>query len=250
MRWSVGASDPAYRIPALIALISLGLGVVSVGIGITGIIPSRFTLPQFGHVGPSPKAFPTKSGTMLFPVLLADKVGFIDRQGKLVVAPQFDGLGGLGEFSEGLTTVCIGKREDLQQGTARCGYIGENGQMVINPQFTSAGSFVLGRAAASTVETYGYIDRTGKFIIPEQFDSANEFDAESGLAVVCEGKGDGSRCGYIDVSGRFAINPQFYAAEAFKGGIAWVRRAKGETWSYINRSGHLIWKGEPETPKK
>lgn len=197
----------------------------------------------------------------LFLVKKDGKQGYIDAQSKLAIPFQFDAAN---DFSEGLASVCIGpckfvkddpkadvSFEQTFQGTY--GYINSDGKMVINPHFTSAGDFHHGLAYASTdifklngtPMKFGYIDKSGIFVIQPQFDGARAFD-ESGIAVACIGGGEESRCGFIDAKGAFVINPQFYGLQDFRGGLAWALEKKGMTPSYINRSGQVVWKGEPD----
>jgi hypothetical protein len=222
---------------------------------------------------------PTYSQTAakLFPISRNSKWGFIDREGKLVISPQFDAvrdplMPSESVFSEGLAAVCVGKcnwvypdgkTPDTLGGQfmhkrfeGKWGYIDSTGQMVISPQFTNAGRFVCGRASATTDEEWldalsdvrsGYIDQTGHFVIHPQFDSAQDFGRESKLAVACLGSGDNARCGYIDVAGRFVINPQFWSAWDFNGSIARVYQTKNAEPSYISRTGQLLWKGDERT---
>src|ERR1035441_6437514 len=62
----------------------------------------------------------------LYPINVNGKYGFMDRSGKTVVTPQFDGAGG---FSEGLAQVRVGTKS---------GYINTKGVLVITPQFDAA----------------------------------------------------------------------------------------------------------------
>jgi hypothetical protein len=215
----------------------------------------------------------------LFPVWTQGKWGFIDRQGKLVIGAQFDGVqDSTGtSFFEGLAAVCVGKCAFVQTDASgeksggryimherfegKWGYIDGSGRMVINPRFTAAGRFESGRAPVSTKERWldppsygnvleGYIDRAGNLVISEQFDYAGNFDRESGLAVVCVGRGDDSRCGFIDVTGRFVINPQFYSAYPFEGGLAGVQLKKNGPRSYVDRAGRLVWKSKETEPQE
>jgi hypothetical protein len=59
----------------------------------------------------------------LFAVQVGGKIGFINKEGKLIVNPQFDDVG---NFSEGLARVTIGDK---------WGYIDKEGKYVVNPQF-------------------------------------------------------------------------------------------------------------------
>ncbi|WP_161768763.1 WG repeat-containing protein, partial [Picosynechococcus sp. NKBG042902] len=70
----------------------------------------------------------------LWPVLVGDRLGYINKEGMIVINPQFDQIR---PFSEGLAAVRVGDR---------WGYIDKEGTMVINPQFDSAEPFSEGLA--------------------------------------------------------------------------------------------------------
>ena len=88
----------------------------------------------------------------LFPVLVGRKVGFINKEGKLIITPQFDLAG---SFFEGLAPVKIGNK---------WGYIDKEGKYVINPQFDDAGYFFEGLARVRIGDKWGYIDKEGKYV--------------------------------------------------------------------------------------
>ena len=68
---------------------------------------------------------------------MAKKYGFIDKNGKVVIEPQFDDTY---PFSEGLAMVeKDGKR----------GYIDKSGKVVIEPQFDEVGDFSEGLAGVA-----------------------------------------------------------------------------------------------------
>ena len=163
--------------------------------------------------------------------------GYIDQNGVIVIAPQFDHADG---FSEGLALV------DLD---GKWGFIGHSGRLVIGPQFDYAGPFSEGLARVgfytpgygSHDTKWGYIDKSGKLIIEAQFEGAGDFSEGLAWAVV-RGK-----LGYIDHSGRFVIAPQFdirndkeYGTEAerYSEGLAGVR-LEGK-WGYIDRTGQVV----------
>ncbi|PYU98915.1 MAG: hypothetical protein DMG10_26845 [Acidobacteria bacterium] len=86
-------------------------------------------------------------------------------------------------------------------------------------------------------------DRSDPFIsglhqLPPDFDLI-----DPGLAAVCVGAADSPRCGFIDRSGKYAINPRFESVQEFKNGLAIVFESKDSTASYIDRTGHVVWKG-------
>src|SRR5437773_6725221 len=83
-----------------------------------------------------PRAGQQLSG--LFLVHQDGKTGFVNKFGKVEIAPQFASAA---PFSEGLAVVQIGNR---------AGYINEQGRIVINPQFDSGAQFSEGLAAVRT----------------------------------------------------------------------------------------------------
>src|SRR4051812_8755457 len=68
----------------------------------------------------------------LFVVTVNNKQGFIDRTGKIVIKPQFQGAG---EFSEGLAPVAINDNGYKE------GYIDRTGKFAIKPNWDTAGKF-------------------------------------------------------------------------------------------------------------
>ena len=72
--------------------------------------------------------------TVLYPVVVNDRWGFINKSGETVINPQFDKAD---VFAEGLAPVRMG----------RWGYVDASGKVVINPQFDKADVFSDGLAA-------------------------------------------------------------------------------------------------------
>lgn len=103
----------------------------------------------------------------LYRIQVGKRYGFINRKGKIIVAPNLEDAG---EFHEGLAFVSRDGR--------RYGYIDVRGTMVISARLTMAWDFSEGLAAASSRSiskdrevTYGFIDRSGHFVIPERYAS-------------------------------------------------------------------------------
>lgn len=91
-------------------------------------------------------------------VLSFNKIGFIDKTGKVVIAPLFRETNG---FAEGLAAVKIIGSD----GEYVWGYIDRTGKFAITPQFRDARPFAGGLAHVSTVEgSRQLIDRSGKVI--------------------------------------------------------------------------------------
>src|SRR5690349_20692199 len=98
-----------------------------------------------------------KAATVLYPVVVGDRWGFIDKGGKMVINAQFERAG---SFSEGLAEVRLG----------RWGYVDGSGKIVINPQFDRASPFSDGLAAVEFGSRWGYVDSASKYVINPQFD--------------------------------------------------------------------------------
>lgn len=161
---------------------------------------------------------------VLFLINEDGKFGYVNREGKIVIAPQFIDAQ---VFSEGLACVWVGNLED-----GKYGYIDKSGKIVINPQFAEANEFSEGMALVRMVGRsllvpskegdcennwrWRFIDKTGEFVGDMQFEYAHNFS--EGLALV----NIGNRYGYIDKNGKIAINPQFSHAEDFSEGLALV----------------------------
>ncbi len=169
----------------------------------------------------------------LFPIHQNDKWGFINRQGEVVIQPQFEiAL----PFSEGLAVACLNRD--------KCGYIDENGKYVINPQFEFAGRFSDSLAAVASGGKVGYIDKTGKYAINPQFElmqsgpanlttlSLNTFS--EGLAQVKIGE----KIGFIDKTGKIIINPQFDNAFPFFDGLSATQI--GSKWGFVDKEGKIV----------
>ncbi len=193
--------------------------------------------------------------------LVNRKYGYIDKTGKLAIAPQYENAW---SFSEGLAAVQVGEK---------WGYIDTKGNLVIQPQFTSVDAFSEGLAKVSVDNRVGFIDKTGKLVIANNFDYS--FGFSEGLAVVwvdqqesyidktgkllmplethrlgslgsfSEGlatiKIDG-KYGFIDKTGKIVIEPQFEEAKPFSEGLAAVkvRGSQYSQWGYIDKTGKLV----------
>src|SRR5690242_7805177 len=116
--------------------------------------------------GPGPKFTPYSAGPVdRWPVRINGKYGFIERDGKLVLKPEYAGAT---RFSEGLAAVQL-------KTAGRVGFIDESGKVVIPPQFELAEPFAEGLSGVMKDHKWGYIDTTGKWIIPAKFASGRSF---------------------------------------------------------------------------
>jgi hypothetical protein len=122
-------------------------------------------------------------------VKISERWGYIDRTGRMILAPQYQAAQG---FSENLAAVKVGER---------WGYIDRTGRMVLAPQYEDAQPFVHDLAAVKVGERWGYIDRTGRMILAPQYDHASPFwDTPNPVQM------DGQWL-YIDRTGQSVITP-------------------------------------------
>ena len=88
------------------------------------------------------------TGRLLF---IAGQIGS-DKEGKMVVNPQFDLAA---PFSENLACVRAGKK---------FGYVSKTGKLMIDAQFEAGEPFSGGLARVRAGKVEAYIDKTGKFV--------------------------------------------------------------------------------------
>lgn len=124
----------------------------------------------------------------MFPVYDGRKKGFINKHGKIIVQPQYDGSGTF-NYSDGVVITQIrGERSDNKDGYMRL--IDTKGKTVseipfCNDQgcmYDSKGAYHEGLLAIKIKGFWGYMDKQGKMVIPAQFRTAQNF--YEGCAVV------------------------------------------------------------------
>ena len=171
-------------------------------------------------------------GMPLFWIREDGKYGYIDKAGKVVIAPQYENTMG---FSEGLAAT----KKD-----GKYGYIDTKGKWVIKPQFDFTYKFSDGLAMVRIGKQYAWIDKTGKTVIqPLDYDEVAQGFSEGRLAVKKDGK-----WGYIDKAGRTIAENKFKKASTFNGGVAQVETDDG-MHHWINAEGKIIWSQKPGEKK-
>jgi DNA-binding transcriptional regulator/RsmH inhibitor MraZ len=170
----------------------------------------------------------------LFVVIVDDKRGYIDRNGRIVIQPQFEGAS---DFSEGLAVIATSKNG------YREGYIDETGRIVIRPKFDRATGFSEGLAAVGFGEfrlhgggnhRWGFIDKSGRLVIsPRFYDEPGGFS--DGMCVVGNRQG---KNGYIDKKGRLVIPYKYIWAGHFFEGLTCVN--VGDHFGFIDKTGSMV----------
>jgi hypothetical protein len=167
----------------------------------------------------------------LFPVKAGEAFEYIDRDGKIVINPQFREAC---VFREGLALV-------ESSGTdPKWGYIDEHGKYAISAKYKSATIFSEGLAwvvsensAPSAISKGGEV----KFMLQKAQD-VRIF--HGGLAAFSQSVENGPvQWGFVDKSGSVKINPQFVGVGDFQEGKCVVNNKDGK-YGYIDETGKLI----------
>jgi hypothetical protein len=162
----------------------------------------------------------------LFAIAENNKVGYIDKVGKIVLPPIFPNGG---DFSEGLAAVRL---------KGRYGFIDQTGHFVIAPQFDWAGAFVNGLAIVFNQGHPYYIDQTGHSPFICNYAAVGSFSRGRAYVETHSGKD-----GYIDFHGKLIIDTLYDYIGPFHDGVAVVKiRAKNERQkiAVIDSAGHVI----------
>lgn len=207
-----------------------------------------------------------------FPVGMGKKWGYIDREGKYFINPQFDAAYG---FTDGLALVKTSKGygfiEETPNAMPSATYvdalpysdgvawtvkdgsaptlIDNDGNSLFelkNAKYVYQYAEGLAYAKLDNADKYGYVDKKGNWAIEPQFGMADFFS--EGLACVAnyvapDEEGE-YKYGYIDKDGKLVIGYMFERATAFNGnGTAVVGlRSEKDGWRYglINRKGEYV----------
>jgi hypothetical protein len=201
-----------------------------------------------------------KTPPPLYPVLVNGKWGYINRQGKIAIKPQFDDAE---DFFNGLAEVKIGERWTFinesgktvfartaavwgsfsdgviccimrvgEGGSIKWGYMDKTGQVIIAPQFDYELPFSEGLAAVKLGEKWGFIDHSGELKIAPKFNWGGYFS--DGLANIQINR----KAYFIDESGKIVLETNGYEADPFSEGLAAVNF--GGAWGYIDKTGKVV----------
>lgn len=241
------------KIFALKVFAVIGGGICCLTLGAI-LLKTQILKTQF----PSNSCIYTKE-EKLFPVRVGGKVGYINKQGHLVIQNIYQDAD---EFNEGLAPVAI---QIFPWDHPKWGYINACGEIVIQPQFDSARRFQEERAIVTVGDKHGVIDKKGKVIVQPQFQFQKMSDFRRGVAQVDAGdeafyidrSGQrvgsgvvpfpqkdltrinlGNTWGFADKSGKIVISPKFESATEFSEGLAVVEINK--KFGYINPSGQIV----------
>ncbi len=151
----------------------------------------------------------TSARAALFPIVVKNRWGFIDRFGQVVVKPEYEST--VPVESERMIAP-RSKTEDLFMAAP------------VEPETTAI-------VAVKSGGKWGFVDHTGQ-LLPLRFDEVREFS--EGLAAARQGL----RWGFVSTLGVIAIPLQYDAVGTFVGGVAIVNRDL--EYGVIDRAGGLV----------
>ncbi len=167
----------------------------------------------------------------LIPVRSGKDFQYIDKEGKIVINPQFTNAT---VFRDGLALV------ETTGDESKYGFVTDDGKYAINAQYQQATVFsdglawvVLENGAPTAIDKKGEI----KFTLQ---DAEEVHLFKSGLAAYSILNAEGDEIwGFVDKSGKTVINPQFSAVANFSDGLCGVRNNAGK-WGFIDKEGSII----------
>jgi hypothetical protein len=159
------------------------------------------------------------------PVKVNGKWGYLNKEGKLAIAAQYDKVL---EFTEGHAAVKKGDAHFI---------IDTKGTETPVANVLDIKRFSEGLAPyVDAAKKTGFINTQGKIVIPAQFESVGYFKAGLAWARTADKK-----IGFITKTGEWAIQPKFDVAKDFDASGSYARVRTGDAWSYTNAKGELFY---------
>jgi hypothetical protein len=146
-----------------------------------------------------------KNGSDLSPVKQGGKWGYVDKDGGIVIKPQFDVAHG---FAEGLALAWSGGiplTDPVVKSFVKMGYIDQKGEWVIQSRFRYYFYYDFSEGLVSFRQQsneWGYMDSRGKTVVPARFQWAGGFS--NGIAPVLLD----DKCVHIDKRGKITDQAQ------------------------------------------
>ncbi|MGB4774978.1 MAG: WG repeat-containing protein [Daejeonella sp.] len=153
-------------------------------------------------------------------VLIDGKWGYINKQGQLIIEPQFTDAS---DFNNNIAIAGIENKRFC---------IDQSGK-IISEEYRRISTFYEGLADVGLKGKTGYIDLSGKLVIPLKFLSAQNFSDGMGPVYI-----DSKQLGFINTKGEMVIDPIYHSTYGFNEGIAAITTKNGH--GYINYLGEPI----------
>lgn len=166
----------------------------------------------------------------LFPVENGDNFQYIDKEGKIIINPQFSSAT---VFRDGLALVRSSGDKP------KWGFIDESGKYVLQPAYEEATVFSEGLAWVVTENgAPTAITNKGEVKITLQDAETVRIFAE-GLAAFSVTQDAKIKWGFVDSNGKVAISPQFASTGNFSNGKCAVQNEEGK-WGFIDSEGKIV----------
>ncbi|BFT75526.1 WG repeat-containing protein [Paenibacillus sp. P36] len=191
--------------------------------------------------------------TLLYPIQVDGKWGYINKSGKIVVEPTYAWAD---DFHDGVAVVLLnnnsdGSKQTMEQDSVKYGAIDTTGKMVVKPDYSYITKYNEGVAGAIQVDamtydlTYFILDSKGKvlYTLPPEMQIVSMLFNGTGLQTQSEGlilvQDDKTEMyGYIDRYGKLIIPVQYHEASSFSDGLAIVKDDKH--YQYIDKTGKVM----------
>ncbi|HWT74391.1 MAG TPA: WG repeat-containing protein [Mobilitalea sp.] len=190
--------------------------------------------------------------SILYPVQVDGKWGYINKSGKLVIEPTYAMAE---DFYDGVAIVQIkddtAGSSDEEANNVKYGAINTAGKMVVDPNFSYISKFNEGIAGAiiENKDTYAFeyyiLDKTGKILytLPSDMEIVSMLFNGSDMQTQSEGlilvrNANSEMYGFIDRNGKLVIPCEYYEGYNFTNGLALVK--KDMNYQYIDKTGKVV----------
>lgn len=172
----------------------------------------------------------TESSSPLYSIIVGDKCGFINDEGRIIIEPQFDDVYTI--FSDEVCYAIVGERKGL---------IDRTGDFIVDypDSVLSVSDITKGLAKVECgPKKVGIIDKNGSFIIPaDHYDVKINVDCEN-LYLCVEGYHDEGDWFMTNGNGEVIGSPCDSIVSGFHNGLCAVK-LNGK-WGYMDESGKLV----------
>ena len=164
------------------------------------------------------------------------KKGFIDKTGKMIIQPIYDGAQ-VGEHAEFISGKAVVRYNE------KAGIIDSSGKIIVQFNYSKVRSFSDGMAAvreykdplsrSSNAAYWGFVDATGNEVISLRFGEVLDFNED-----LAPFKSLSKMYGLLDKAGNEVIRPIYEEMNEVSEGLIGV--CKNKRWGYINKTGKIV----------